>query len=65
MNEQDIINRLTRLEKKLDEILLRLSPTVTVVPQPMLSKSAGSIGTNNWPWPTLGANGAAGPVEGK
>jgi hypothetical protein len=58
MNEQDIINRLTRIEEKMDEILLRLSPTVTVVPQPLKP--------HNWPWgyPThVGAVGSTSVME--
>lgn len=47
MNEQDIINRLTRIEKALEDISARLQPTVTVMPQPMKP--------HNWPWgyPTM------------
>lgn len=43
MNEQDIINRLTRIEKALEDIAARLQPTVTVVPQPLQRP-------HNWPW---------------
>jgi len=73
MDEQDIINRLTRIEKMLEDISARLQPTVTVVPQPLqrphnwpwgyrlasVNMEYGAAGSTADPVSTMGANGSA------
>ena len=72
MNEQDIINRLTRIEALLEDISARLQPTVTVVPQiarphnwpwgyrlASVNMECGAVGSTADPVSTMGANGSA------